>query len=95
MTIFVDLDQTLADFDRHYLATFGIVPDKQTDNVGWNKVRAVDGFYRDMPPMPDMRDLWNHVAPYRPIILTGVPSSVKEAPENKRAWVRKHLGDRV
>jgi hypothetical protein len=24
-------------------------------------------------------------------VLTGVPDSVEEAPENKRAWVRKHL----
>jgi hypothetical protein len=45
--------------------------------------------------MPDMAELWAHVAPYQPIVLTGVPASVKEAPDNKRAWVRRHLGSRV
>ena len=28
-------------------------------------------------------------------MLTGVPRSVEEAPDNKRAWVRKHLGAHV
>jgi hypothetical protein len=29
------------------------------------------------------------------IVLTGVPSSVPEAADNKRAWARKHLGEHV
>ena len=28
-------------------------------------------------------------------MLTGVSSAVEEAPENKRAWVRRHLGNDV
>lgn len=45
--------------------------------------------------MPDMAELWSYVEPYRPIVLTGVPSMVAEAPDNKRAWVGKHLGGDV
>lgn len=30
-----------------------------------------------------------------PIVLTGIPSSVVEAADNKRAWVRRHLGGNI
>ena len=73
MTIFVDLDQTLADFDAHYEALFGSRPCKIADNVDWNAVRGVKDFYLGMPPLRDMRQLWDYVAPHKPIILTGVP----------------------
>lgn len=95
MTIFVDLDQTLADFDAHYEALFGSRPCKIADNVDWNAVRGVKDFYLGMPPLRDMRQLWDYVAPHKPIILTGVPKLIEEAPGNKVAWVRKHLGPDV
>ena len=92
--LFIDLDQTLADFDSHYKAVFGVAPCKILDNVDWEAVREVPGFYADMPPMPDFQALWDRVAPHNPIILTGVPSAVPEAAANKLAWVDKHLGTR-
>lgn len=92
MQIFVDMDGVLADFDTGYEIAFGIRPSKADDTVDWNMVREREGFYRDLPPMPDMGTLWSFVAPFHPIILTGVPSSVAEAPENKRAWARKNIG---
>ena len=95
MQLFVDCDGVLADFDKGYKETFGVLPDKTIDNVDWKQVRNKEGFYESLPPMPDMEELWGYIAGYDPIILTGVPSSIKEAPENKRAWVRKHLGPRV
>jgi hypothetical protein len=92
MQIYVDLDGVLADFDKHHETVFGVRADKQADNVDWRAVRAVPDFYLNLPPMSDMRELWDYVKPYKPIVLTGVPASVKEAPMNKIAWVEKHLG---
>lgn len=90
--LFVDMDGVLADFDSGYARAFGIRPSIASDNVDWNLVRDTKDFYMNLPPMPDMVELWNYVSRYKPIILTGVPWSVAEAPDNKRAWVRKNLG---
>lgn len=91
MKLFVDMDGVLADFDQHHEDVFGIRPDKKADNVDWAKVRAVKDFYLNIPPMRDMRLLWSFVAPFNPIVLTGVPKSVEEAADNKRSWVARHL----
>jgi hypothetical protein len=95
MQIFVDMDGVLADFDAHHEAVFGARPDKAADNVDWTAVRAVGDFYLHIPPMADLPVLWDFIAPFSPIVLTGVPWSVKEAPENKRAWAEQHLGGDV
>ena len=92
MQIFVDMDGVLADFGSHHEAVLGWRPSTYLDNGDWSAVRAVEGFYLDMPPMPDLTALWTVLGRHSPIVLTGVPSSVEEAADNKRAWVRKHLG---
>jgi hypothetical protein len=93
--LFVDMDGVLADFDTHYEATFGIRSSTLEDNVDWDRVRAVKGFYLDIPPMADMAMLWERIERHRPIVLTGVPKEIEEAAGNKRAWVARHLGDHV
>jgi len=93
--LFVDMDGVLADFDRHHETVFGVRSDKRADSVDWAAVRQVKDFYLNIPPMPDLALLWRRIERYRPIILTGVPQAVEEASDNKRAWVRLHLGAQV
>ena len=61
-------------------------PDKIADIVDWSAVRGVKDFYLNIPPpMADLIALWAVPGKHRPIILTGVPRSVEEASDNKRA----------
>lgn len=90
--VFCDMDGVLADFDAHHEAVFGYRSDKLLDNVDWNAIRQVKDFYLNIPPMADLSMLWDAIKDDDPIILTGIPSSVPEAENNKCAWVRKYLG---
>ena len=95
MQLFVDMDGVLADFDRHYEAVFGYRSCKIADNVDWKRVTETEDFYLHIPPMVDLDVLWKRIERYAPIVLTGVPASVPEAPDNKRNWVRRNIGDHV
>ena len=95
MQVFVDMDGVLADFDTGYANAFGPHGGKAADNVDWAQIRRTPGFYASLPPMPDFDTLWCALEPYLPIILTGIPWSVPEALDNKRAWAVKHIGPDV
>ncbi len=95
MQLFVDMDGVLADFDSHHGAVFGFRSDKLLDNVDWAAVDRLKDFYLNIPPMPDLNVLWDFISPLSPIVLTGVPAAVGVAGDNKRAWVRRHLGAHV
>lgn len=94
MNLFVDMDGVLADFAQHHQAVFGWGPDEE-DEVDWAVVREVKDFHLNIPPMADLELLWDRIERYHPIVLTGVPEEIAEAPPGKRAWVSKHLGPEV
>jgi hypothetical protein len=58
-------------------------------------VREVEDFHLNIPPMADLQLLWTRIERYQPIVLTGVPKDIAEAPANKRAWVSKYLGPQI
>lgn len=99
MSLFVDMDGVLADFDAGYERHLGVKLDRRAyvvdgvDRVNWKAVGLTRGFFLGIPPMPDMHQLWDGVAHLSPTILTSVPYSVPEAAANKIAWVNMHLGD--
>ncbi len=102
-TWYCDMDGVLADFETHYKNLFGITLNMQAyhdhgkENVDWSLIQNTKNFFRDIPPMADMMDLWKYIEVYNPIILTGIPSStrVPEAAKNKRDWIHHHLGKDV
>lgn len=89
--LFLDLDGVLADFDRHYHDCFGVWPDDKLDNVNWRAVSGWPNFYAGIQPKTDYRVLWSFALPHHPTIITGIPHSVAEAADNKRAWVQQWL----
>jgi hypothetical protein len=95
MQLFVDMDGVLADFDRHHAALFGTRPCRNSTRVDWKAVHRAKDFFLGIPPMADLEDLWARIERHRPIVLTGIPVSVPEAEDNKRTWVRAHLGENV
>jgi hypothetical protein len=92
MQLFCDADGVLVDFDTGYEKAFGVRPDKAADNVNWAKIARTKDFYKNLPIMADAMELWQFIKPLRPIILTGIPSSVPEAAQNKREMIAHHFG---
>lgn len=90
--IFVDMDGVTADFDSHYVATVGPLPERDgiERDVDWSKINDFD-FFLTMPPMSDAHVLWEYLSglPNEKRLLTGVPSTgTSRAVRNKSEWVR-------
>lgn len=101
--LFVDLDGVLADFVQGVQKLFPEYSEHQyeTDSTFrkemWNRINthASQGgeLWYNLNPLPDARQLWNHVKLYNPVILTATGTKVKTAGEQKMRWVKEHLGN--
>ncbi len=95
MTIFVDMDGVVADFDGHYERHFGVRPTRwpEPDNVNWNRIKETPDFYRTIPLLPGAQDLVRYVDEVGEgcSFLTGVPISVNAAPNQKIEWANMHF----
>jgi 5'(3')-deoxyribonucleotidase len=94
MQIFLDCDGVLADFDITATNIFGKHPRIFEAEAGsdefWRRLREHGDFYRNLPLLPDARELFDAVAHLNPIILTGCPEG-GWAEEQKVAWAKEHF----
>lgn len=99
--LFVDLDGTLSDFSKLAHEVFKVdldTADKQATSKFFKNLEqhmsTNNKFFEIMDPIPDAMHLWNYVKKYHPVILSST-GRIPGAEEEKRAWVRKHLGGAV
>ena len=99
MTLYLDLDGVLADFDKAAGALMG------TDNIYkyefiwgvnkfWEKIDSDEKFFATLNVMPDAWDLMDAVEHLEPIILTALPhTSAVRVDQQKRDWVAEFFPD--
>lgn len=94
--IFCDLDGVLADFERGFELAYGFRHDSVPESAMWKAIMRNDKHWHELPLMPGAMDLWAHISPHIPTILTGCPNSGRKlAATGKRVWVARELGEAV
>lgn len=92
--LFLDADGVLADFDSGARRLLGMLPRQYEERHGkkqfWRRLAAADGFYANLPLLPDAMQLFDAVEHLRPTILTGLPLGRWAAPQ-KVAWAARHF----
>lgn len=98
LTLFLDLDGVLADFDSRFKEHHGKFFREFEDEEAWKRLIEIPDFWLNLDPMEDAFDLWDNLKEMGlPVILLSSPGShdEKRARFQKRLWVNKHLGEDV
>ena len=94
--IYCDMDGVLCDFDKQFKKFSGdISPEEYETQHGkkefWKLISNQGvGFWVGMPWMPDGKELWEHIKPYNPLLLSA-PSSEESSRLGKRLWVKNNI----
>lgn len=92
--IFVDLDGVLADFEEGVHQHLQAAPSELAPARLWSSLSRIPDFYTHLPWMAEGKELWQHLKPLNPTILTGVPWGNWAKPQ-KYAWCKRELGPEV
>lgn len=96
--IYLDLDGTLADFEKKAIELFGDQWKQEVEAAGWGQFTKYPNIYEILEPMPDALELYegcceiiddiNHVQ-----ILTALPRRAEfvDAAKHKIEWARKYI----
>ena len=102
--IYCDMDGVLCDFEGRFEHFTGMSPDqyrekakreygdKKVDEKFWDIIDHQIGlrFWRGMSWMPEGKELWSYIKPYKPTLLTA-PSWHNSSREGKQLWVEDHI----
>lgn len=93
-TLFVDLDGVLVDFEGGVHEHTGRLVSEMSPRQMWPWLARIPDFYARLKWTSDGKELWGHVLPHSPIILTGLPMGNWARPQ-KLAWCERELGRQV
>jgi len=95
MTLFVDMDGVLADFDRGIYELCGKRPEALEKKEVWATIHKHydEGkfFFKHLPLMADAMELWSNLELYHPVILTATGHSIPTSAEEKRWWAKQYF----
>lgn len=101
--IYCDMDGVLSDFAAGVKKLFPEYTEQryETDSTFrqemWDRVNAHASqggeLWYTLDPLPDARQLWSYIKPHNPTMLTATGTKVKTAGDQKKRWVKEHLGN--
>lgn len=95
LSLYVDLDGVLTDFNKGYRDLTGIdITGQFHDSPSfWDPINnAGYDFWVNLEWTEDGKKLWNYIKKYNPEILSS-PSKQEDSRVGKHDWVKKHLPD--